>query len=128
MLALADKGHQKGINKLITVSWNNKYCGPKFCFQSSLYMFLIKWCIHDWTYLSLFLLYIGHCDEALGSKDLWPQIMSRQGDGTWSHINFEGQLINICKLTYMNDSGVLDENHSHPCDPPKFWEKNQERG
>ena len=86
-------------------------------------MSLIRWCIHNWTYLSLFLLYIGLCDEALGGKDLWPQIMSRQGDGTWSHINFEGQLINICKLTYMNDSGVFDENHSHPRDPPKFWKK-----
>ena len=23
----------------------------------------------------------------------------------------------------MNDSGVFDENHSHPRDPPKFWKK-----
>lgn len=50
--------------------------------------------------------------------------MSRQEDGAQSHISFESLLINIYKLTYMNDAGVSDENRNHS----QVLKKNEERG
>lgn len=55
--------------------------------------------------------------------------MSRQGDGTQSHINFESHRINVCQLTYMNDAGIFDENYNHdtPLTLPSSEKKLRER-